>query len=238
VGLEIERPELVHADHDRRIPLLRPRGSIRDGVELKDPVLLGLEVRVVGLLPGLDHLKRHALLSEQDPEALMADVVDHPLGDQELGQLGQAPGRKGQVVVLRAGKCHLLDGLALGKGELRRTATGVLRGQGVEPVGVEVVDHLTHPILGSEGDLGDGGDVHGLGGPQHDLGSSPSDDRPRSSSHDPEELVALGAGDLTDTHTFGHGPSLRDPDDQMVDATPGTLPVAALVKDGCRERRG
>ncbi|MGW2492100.1 NUDIX domain-containing protein [Streptomyces sp. NPDC001606] len=28
----------------------------------------------------------------------MADVVDHPLGDQEVHQLGQAPGRKGQVV--------------------------------------------------------------------------------------------------------------------------------------------
>jgi hypothetical protein len=27
----------------------------------------------------------------------MADVVDHPLGDQEVGQLGQRPGRKRQV---------------------------------------------------------------------------------------------------------------------------------------------
>ena len=34
-------------------------------------------------------LKGHALLAEQDPQALVADVVDHPLGDQELGQLGQ-----------------------------------------------------------------------------------------------------------------------------------------------------
>ena len=35
-------------------------------------------------------LKRHALLVEQDPQALMADVVDHPLSDAEVGQLGQA----------------------------------------------------------------------------------------------------------------------------------------------------
>ncbi len=45
----------------------------------------------------------------------MADVVDHPLGDQELGQLGQAPGRKGQVVVLRAGQGDLLISLRSGK---------------------------------------------------------------------------------------------------------------------------
>ena len=159
----------------------------------------------------------------------MADVVDHPLGDQELCQLGQAPGREGQVVLLRTGQCHLLDGLSFGKGELRRASAGVLRGQGVEPVGIEVVDHLSDPILGGEGDLGDGRDVHGLGGPQHDLGSSPSDYRPRTSSHDAEELVALGAGQVTDTHTFGHHPSLRDLDDQMVDAPPSTLAVTALA---------
>ena len=29
----------------------------------------------------------------------MADVVDHPLGDQEVGQLGQAPGRERQPVL-------------------------------------------------------------------------------------------------------------------------------------------
>ena len=96
---------------------------------------------------------------------------------------------------------HLLDGLALGKGELRRASAGVLRGQRVEPVGVEVMDDFTDPVLGGEGDLGDGGDVHGLGGPQHDLGSSPSDHRSRTSSHDAEQLVALGAGD---SHGLAH----------------------------------
>jgi hypothetical protein len=35
--------------------------------------------------------KGHALLTEQEPQALVADVVDHLLGDQEPGQLGQAP---------------------------------------------------------------------------------------------------------------------------------------------------
>ena len=32
-------------------------------------------------------LKGDALLAEQDPQALVADVVDHPLSDQELSQL-------------------------------------------------------------------------------------------------------------------------------------------------------
>jgi hypothetical protein len=38
-------------------------------------------------------LKGDAFLAEQDAQALVADVVDHPLGDQEVGQLDQARGR-------------------------------------------------------------------------------------------------------------------------------------------------
>jgi hypothetical protein len=34
----------------------------------------------------------HSERSAQDPQALVADVVDHPLRHQEVGQLGQAPG--------------------------------------------------------------------------------------------------------------------------------------------------
>ncbi len=33
-------------------------------------------------------------ITEQSPQALMADVVDRPLSDQELCQLRQAPGRE------------------------------------------------------------------------------------------------------------------------------------------------
>jgi hypothetical protein len=39
----------------------------------------------------------------------VADVVDHPLGHQEIGQLGQAPGGKRQVVLGRPGLGELLD---------------------------------------------------------------------------------------------------------------------------------
>ena len=42
-------------------------------------------------------MKRNALLAEQDPKALMADVVDHPLGDREVRRLGRTPGRERQT---------------------------------------------------------------------------------------------------------------------------------------------
>lgn len=74
----------------------------------------------------------------------MTDVVDHPLGDQKLCQLGQAPCREGQVAILRMGQGDLLDRPALRQRELRWSATGVLRSQGIEPVSVEVVDDLSN----------------------------------------------------------------------------------------------
>jgi hypothetical protein len=53
------------------------------------------------LFVGLDHLKGDTLLTEEHAQTLVADVVDHPLGDEVLGQLGQ-PGGKRQVVVDRS----------------------------------------------------------------------------------------------------------------------------------------
>jgi hypothetical protein len=50
-----------------------------------DPRLLLRIARVFGGLPGFQALKGNALLAEQDPQALVADVVDHPLGHQEIG---------------------------------------------------------------------------------------------------------------------------------------------------------
>jgi hypothetical protein len=47
----------------------------------------------------------------------VADVVDHPLGDQEVSQLGQAPGRKRQAVLGRLGPGDLLNLALLGQGE-------------------------------------------------------------------------------------------------------------------------
>jgi hypothetical protein len=162
-GQEVQRAELVHADDDGGLALLRFCLAIGNLIELEHPVLLGLEVGVGGLFVGLDHLKGDTLLTEEHAQTLVADVVDHPLGDEELGQLGQAPGGKGQVVVDRPAQRDLLDLPALGQGELRWSAPRVLGGQRIESIGVEVVDDLSDPVLGSEGDLGDGRDVHPLG---------------------------------------------------------------------------
>jgi hypothetical protein len=68
----------------------------------------------------------------------VADVVDHPLGDQQVGQLGQAPGGERQPVIGRAGQRNLFDPGPLLGGELRGPATGVAGAERVEPVGVEV----------------------------------------------------------------------------------------------------
>jgi hypothetical protein len=218
-GEQIERPELVHTDDDVGVSGLGYRLAIGEFVEVQHPVLLGLEVGIRGPLPGLDHLKGDTLLAEEHAETLVADVVDHPLGDEELGQLGQAPGGKGQVVVDRSGQGDLFDLAPFGQGELRRSTPRVLRSQGVEAVVVEVVDDLPDPILGGEGDLGDGRDVHPLGGPQDDLGSSPTHHRARTPAHDGQELVPLFVGDLSYCHAFCHGTTLRDLEVKVVDAT-------------------
>jgi hypothetical protein len=44
---------------------------------------MGLQV----VLPGLQALKRHALLTEQHPKPLMADVVDHPSATRKSASL-------------------------------------------------------------------------------------------------------------------------------------------------------
>jgi hypothetical protein len=70
------------------LALLRYDLAVGDRVEVFDAGLLGRVVRVSGGLPGLQALKGDAFLAVQDAQALVADVVDHPLGDQEVRQLG------------------------------------------------------------------------------------------------------------------------------------------------------
>jgi hypothetical protein len=84
-------------------------------------------VRVVQIrrgLPGLYPLKGDAFLAEQRAQPLVADVVDHPLGDQELRQLGQAPRRERQAMLGWPGLGDLLDLPPLGQGELRLRRRG------------------------------------------------------------------------------------------------------------------
>jgi hypothetical protein len=129
-----------------------------------------------------------------------------PSATRNSASLDRLQVEKGRLWSCGSGQGDLLDLLALGQRELGWSATGVLRGQGVEPVGVEVVDHFTYPVLRGEGDGGDLGHVHSLGRPQHHLGSSSSHHRSGPASDDREEFVPLDVGDLPDTHSFGHVP--------------------------------
>jgi len=128
---------------------------------------------------------------EQDPQALVADVVDHPLGNQDLGQLGQAPGRERQVMIHRPRQRDLLDLASLRQGEGGWAPTGIARVERVEPIQVEVVQHITNPILGGEGHPGDLGHLHGLGAEQHHLRPPPGHHRPGAAPHDTQQSVAL-----------------------------------------------
>ncbi|MYW04128.1 hypothetical protein GT354_38770 [Streptomyces sp. SID3343] len=70
---------------------------------------------------------------EQDAESLVADVVDHPLGDREVGEFGRAPGREGKAVLGRCGLGGLLDLAAFGKGERLRAPAFVFGGEESKP---------------------------------------------------------------------------------------------------------
>jgi hypothetical protein len=134
----------------------------------------------------------------------VADVVDHPLGDQEVGQLGQTPSRERQAVFGRPGLGGLLDLPALGQGERPRPAAPVLRVERVETVHVEVVDHIPDPVRAGERHLRDLRHGHPLGGQQHHLGPPPGHHGTGTSADDPQQPSALVVIDLTDLHAFSH----------------------------------
>src|SRR4029453_365174 len=123
-----------------------------------------------------------------------------------------------------------LDLPSLRQRERRWSTTRILRRQRIEPVVVEVVDHRPDPILRRERDLRDRRHVHPLRRPQHDLGPPPPHHRPRPAPHDRQQLAALIIRQITNLHPLRHPPSLRDPNHEVVDATPRTLPVRALAE--------
>ena len=83
----------------------------------------------------------------------MGNVLDHPLGHQEIGELGQAPPGKRQSVLGRPGLGDLLDLTALRQRELRRPPARIAGVQRIKPVGVEVVQHVPHPVLAGKASL-------------------------------------------------------------------------------------
>jgi hypothetical protein len=204
MGHQIERAELVHAEDDFGLAVLGYDLPVSDRIQVLHPRLLGRVVRVAGGLPGLQALKGDALLAEQDAQALVADVVDHPLGDQEVRQLGQTPGRERQVALGRLGLRDLLDIAPLGQRERLGPAALVLRIQRLEAVGVEVVDHIPDPVVAGERHLGDLCHGHALRGQQHHLGPPPGHHRPGAPADDPQQPSALVVIDLTHVYSICH----------------------------------
>jgi hypothetical protein len=96
-----------------------------------------------------------AFLAKEHPQALVGDIVDHPLGHQEVRQLRQAPGGKRKPVLGGLGLRDFLDLPPFRQRELPRTAAGVPGIERVEPVGVEVMDDVPDPVRAGEGHLSD-----------------------------------------------------------------------------------
>ena len=73
--LQVQRPELIHAEDHVRVDGPGGRPSVRDGVQVVHPRLLGRVVRIRGGLPGLHGLKGHPLRAQQRAEPLVGDVL-------------------------------------------------------------------------------------------------------------------------------------------------------------------
>jgi len=64
----------------------------------------------------------------------------------------------------------------------------------------------------------------------YNLHSPPPHHRPRTPPHDPKKLVALNTRQIPNPHPLSHTTSLRDPDHEVVDATPQTFPGLCCVE--------
>ena len=202
--LQVQRPELIHAKDHLRVARPGGRLAVTDRVQVIHPRLLGRVVRVGGGLPGLHGLKRDVLRAQQLPQALMGDIVDHPLGDQEVSELGQAPPGKRQPVLGRPGLGDLLDLPPLGQREHRRAPARIPRIQRLQAVGAEAVQHVADPVLAGKSQLRDLRHAHALRRPQHHLRPPPRHHRPAAAAHDPFQAIALIIADLTHSHPASH----------------------------------
>jgi hypothetical protein len=105
-------------------------------------------------------LKGDALLAEQHPQALVADVIDHPLGHQEISQLGQAPGGNGKSCSAGLDLAIFLISRRCGSVNFGGCPPLYLGYSDPKPVDVEVADHIVDPVLAGKRDPRDRGHVH------------------------------------------------------------------------------
>lgn len=79
-------------------------------------------------------------LAEHDAQARVADAVDHPLGNQEVGRLAQAPDRKRQVMLGRLGLGIFLISRRSGSVKVFGRPPGSRRGCG-KPINFSIHPH-------------------------------------------------------------------------------------------------
>ena len=145
-GLQVQRPELIHAeDHSGSPgPGTTSRRRWHTGAR---PGPFHRVIRVLRGLPRLQALTGDALLAEQDPQALMADAAGPP--PQRPG----TPPAPAASTPKTAGHAHqaltgrLLDLPPRGQGELRQQAPGTRGTPRAEPISAEPADHIPDPVL-------------------------------------------------------------------------------------------
>ena len=149
-GQEVQGPELIDAQPPAfggPAPLVQPPQA----------AVLGPELRVGGVLPGLGVTPAHAACPQELTQVLQGDRGDDLLGDQVLPQLGQRPDthadqllgrREGDLGDLLGDVCHELARAAL------VTVVGI-PGDGLDAARVETMNDDADPCGGAAAALGD-----------------------------------------------------------------------------------
>ena len=134
-----QRPELVEREH----PVRELGGHVFDAGEFR------LDLRVVGLFPGLGPLNSDLVLVQELPQPFAADV--HPVQAAVVGQVvaefAQAPPGERLVEGLGSGAGRRDDERFVVFTDSAGTATRPSRVQAGQPDLVEPVDHLTDRVL-------------------------------------------------------------------------------------------
>jgi hypothetical protein len=134
LGAEAFGSLLVEADHDAVFGLL--------AVESEDPVRLLLVLRVGALLPAACPLQRDPVAGKDAAKLGGRDL--EPLPAQVAGKLGQAPACVGHPERVGTGAGDRDDPGFVVKRDPAGPPAPKTRAQRLEPVPVEVVDHLAH----------------------------------------------------------------------------------------------
>jgi hypothetical protein len=96
MGLQVQRAELIDAEHHRGIGRAGLGQPVGDGVELEHPAGLGLIVRVGAGLDGLHRLNADVLVMQDQAQALVGDVVDHPSATRKSASFDRLQAENGR----------------------------------------------------------------------------------------------------------------------------------------------